>query len=267
MAGAAVVNQDLIWTDLDLWAMNFIGGETVFGFNKIGAGAGAISSHSVQQLRGNAYWMGQNNFYSLTGNGCAVLPCPVWDFVFQNINLNFTQNVRAMPNTPFNEAGWLFPSAASNSGECDSYVKMNITEPNAPWDYGSISRSAWIDQGALGMPISATPQGNIYLQETTMDAAGSGLNASFTTGYFMIAEGEDFVIVDQVIPDMKWGFYPGSGGATVLFTFSLINWPGDTPTTYGPYSVNQATEYITTRMRGRQMAIMVQSLDTGSFWR
>ena len=27
----------------------------------------------------------------------------------------FLQNVRAMPNTSFNEAGWLYPSAASTS--------------------------------------------------------------------------------------------------------------------------------------------------------
>lgn len=267
MAGAAVANQDLIWTDLDLWAMNYVGPPNVFGFNKIGAGAGAISSHAVQQLRGNVYWMGNNNFYSLTGNGCAVLPCSVWDFVFQNINTNFTQNVRAMPNTPFNECGWLFPSAASANGECDSYVKMNITEPNAPWDYGALARSAWIDEGALGMPISTTPTGNIYLQESGNDAAGGALAASFTTGYFMIGEGEDYAFVDRVIPDMKWGTYPGSGSATILLTFNVINYPGDTPVTYGPYSVTQTTEFITVRFRGAQMSITVQSLDTGSFWR
>jgi hypothetical protein len=267
MAGAAVANQDLIWTDLDLWAMNYIGPPDVFGFNQIGAGAGAISSHAVQSLRGNVYWMGQNNFYALTSNGVAVLPCSVWDFVFQNINLNYTQNVRAMPNTPFNECGWLFPSSASATGECDSYVKMNITEPNAPWDYGSLSRSAWIDQGALGMPIAATPQGNVYQHETTNDAAGAALNASFTTGYFMIAEGEDFVMVDQIYPDFKWGFYPGTSGATILMTFYVVNYPGDSPQVFGPYSVTSSTEFFTTRMRGRQMAIEVQNLDTGSFWR
>ncbi len=267
MAGAAVSNQDMIWTDLDLWAMNYLGPPLVFGFNKIGSGAGAISSHAIQQLRGNVYWMGVSNFYQLTGSGVAVIPCPVWDVVFQNLNLSFTQNVRAMPNTPFNEAGWLYPSSASMSGECDSYVKMNITEPNAPWDFGPIPRSAWTDQGALGMPIGATPQGNIYQHEITNDGAGSAINASFTTGYFQIAEGEDFAFVDMIIPDMKWGFYPGSGNATVLLTFSVINYPGDTPTSYGPYSVTQNTEFISVRFRGRQMSVTVQSLDLGSFWR
>jgi hypothetical protein len=267
MAGMAVAQQDLIWTDLDCWAMNYQGPPFVFGFNTIGAGAGAISSHSVQKLRGNVYWMGNNNFYAFTGSGVNVLPCPVWDFVFQNLNTSFVQNVRSMPNTPFNEAGWLFPSKASTTGECDSYVKMNITEPNAPWDYGSINRTAWMDQTALGMPIGADAGGFIYLQETTPDANGSALNASFNTGYFMIAEGEDFAVVDQVIPDMKWGLYPGTGSASLLFTFFLVDYPGDTPRVFGPFTVVQGTERIDQRMRGRQMAIQIQSLDQGSFWR
>lgn len=269
MAGLAATNQNLIWTDLDLWAMNYIGPPDVFGFNKIGAGAGAISSHAVQSLRGSVYWMGNNNFYAYVSGGAQVIPCPVWDAVFQNLNTSFTQNVRAMPNTPFNEVGWLFPSVNSLSGECDSWVKFNITEPGNPWDIciGGFSRSAWIDQGPLGMPIGATPQGAIYLQETTNDAAGAALTASFTTGYFYLAEGEDFAFVDQIIPDFKWSLYSGGASANILMSFSVVNYPGDTPTVYGPYTVTQATEYLFVRFRGRLMSITVASADVGSFWR
>lgn len=267
MAGTAAQNQNLFWTDLDLWAANYQGPPLVWGFNKIGAGAGAISSHAVQQLRGGVYWMGQRNFYSYTGQGVQVIPCPVWDAVFQNLNTSFTQNVRAMPNTPFNEVGWLYPSAASASGECDSYVKFNITEQSQPWDIGPIDRTAWIDQSALGMPIAASVGGNLLMHETTNDAAGAVLASSFTTGYFYLAEGEDFVLVNEVLPDMIWGTYAGSATASVVLTFNVVDYPGDTPRTYGPFTVTRATKYITTRMRGRQMSVTLESVDSGSFWR
>lgn len=269
MGGMAVSNQNLIWTDLDLWAMAYIGPPDVFGFNKIGAGMGLISSHAAQQLRGSVFWMAPTNFCAYTSGGASVLPCPVWDAVFQNLNTAFQQNVRAMPNTPFNEVGWLFPSAASSSGECDSYVRMNITEPGAPWDYGIgvLPRSAWIDQSVLGMPIGASPNGKVYQHETTQDAAGSPLVASFTTGYFYLAEGEDYCFVDQFLPDFKWGNFPGSGAAQIQISFNVVNFPGDTPTTYGPYTMTQALEYISTRFRGRLMSMTVQSSDLGSFWR
>ena len=270
LGGTATPNQNLIWTDLDCWAMNYQGPPLVFGFNQIGAGAGAISSHAMQQLRGNVYWMGQSNFYVYAGGGVMVLPCPVWDFVFQNLNMAYAQNVRAMPNTNFNEVGWLFPSMASVSGECDCYVKMNITEQGNPWDFGpsgSLPRSAWTDQSILGPPISASPQGVLFLQETTNDAAGLAMPYSYTTGYFYLAEGEDYVFVDQIYPDFIWGLYGQSQGATVQMSFNVANYPGDTPTTYGPYPVMQSTKYISVRFRGALMSITVSGDDLGSFTR
>lgn len=267
VAGMAVANQNLIWTDLDLWVMNFIGYPDTFGFNKIGAGAGAASSHSVLQLRGGVYWMGKSNFYAFTGGNVTVIPCDVWDFVFQRLNTGFIKNVRSMPNTPFNEAGWNFPSTASGSGENDSYVKFNISEPGAPWDYGLWQRSAWIDLTVLGPPIGAIPSGIIYQHETGNDAAGQPLVASFTTGYTYLSEGEDYTFVDQVIPDMIWETQGANTSAQIQVTFLTVNYPGDVPISYGPYTVNSSTEYISVRFRARQIAIQLQSSDIGSFWR
>ena len=265
--GMSVANQNLFWTDLDLWAAAYKGFPLVFGFNKIGAGAGLIGSHGAQQFRGAVYWMGASNFYRYDSNGVSVIPCPVWDFVFQNMNTAFGTNVRAMPNTPFNEIGWFFPSSASANGECDSYVKMNVTEPNNPWDYGSLQRSAWMDQTILGNPIAGTQNGIIYQHETTNDADGQPITASFTSGYWVIGEGEEYAFVDRIIPDFKFGFISAGQTAQIQMTFNVTNYPGDTPVSYGPYVVNSTTEYISVRFRGRQMSVTITSSDQGSWWR
>jgi len=267
VAGLPVSNQNLIWTDLDLWIMNFIGFPNVYGFNMIGAGAGACSSHAIQKLRGGVHWMGPSNFYRYAGSGVEVVPCPVWDAVFQNLNTAFLKNVRAMPNTPFNEVGYFYPSLASVSGECDSYVKYNITEPGNPWDYGSLARSAWIDQNVFGPPIAATPGGVIYQHETTNDAAGQPMAWSYTTGYFKIAEGEEYAFVDRWLPDFKFGEFGQPSTAQIHMTFNVANFPGDTPLQYGPYTVTQATQYLTTRFRGGLVSITFSGNDLGSFSR
>lgn len=267
VSGLAVSNQNLLWTDLDLWVMSYIGPPDVFGFNKIGAGMGAASAHSVQQLRGSVFWMGLTNFYVYSGGSANVIPCPVWDAVFQNLNVEFAENICSMPNTPFNEIGWFYPSQASVSGENDSYVKMNILEPGAPWDYGLLQRSAWIDQSLLGMPIASASSGIIYFQETTPDADGQPLSSSYTTGDFYLAEGEQYVYVDQVMPDFKWETYRGTQSAQIQLTFNVSNFPGDTPIQYGPYTVTMATEYLAVRFRGRLMSLTIASNDLGSFWR
>ena len=267
VAGMAVANQNLIFTDLDLWGMNYIGPPDVFGFNKIGAGMGCASSHAVQQVRGNVYWMGRHNFYSYTGNGASVVYCPIFDIVFPNLNVDYIQNVRAMPNTPWNEVGWLYPSMNSTNGECDSYVKFNVVEPGAPWDYGPMQRSAWIDRTVLGMPIGASSNGIIYQHETTPDADGSPLVASFLTGWFYLDEAEDFTFIDQIYPDFKFEYGSVTNSAQIQMTFNVANYPWDTPTVYGPYTVTQATEFLSVRMRGRLISIQIQSSDIGSVWR
>jgi hypothetical protein len=203
----------------------------------------------------------------MPGRASQVIPCPVWDFVFQNLNTTFSSNVRRMPNTPFNEAGWLFPSSASSNGECDSYVKFNITSRarrgitarcRAP--PGSI-RPYWETRSRRHRPRI------IYQHETTNDADGQPLAWSFTTGYFYIAEGEEFAFVDQIYPDFKFGSYGASPNAQVQLSFNVVNYPSDTPTVYGPYTATSATQVIATRFRGRQMSITVQGSDLGSFTR
>lgn len=269
VAGLAAPNQNLLWTDLDLWAMAYIGYPDIYSFNRIGAGLGAVSSHAVQNLRGSVFWMAQTNFAAYTGSGANAIPCPIWDAVFQNLNTAFLSNVRAMPNTPFNEVGWLFPSLNSTSGECDSYAKMNITEPGSPWDYciGGMPRSAWTDQSVLGMPIGATPQGVIYQHEVSPDADGQPLTPTFTTGFVYLSEGEEFCFVDQIIPDFRWSTFAGGPSAQIQISFNVVNFPGDTPIVFGPYTITQATEFISVRFRGRLISVTVSSSDIGSFWR
>jgi len=75
------------------------------------------------------------------------------------------------------------------------------------------------------------------------------------------------VFIDQMWPDMKWNDYNQSTSASVQITFYGTNYPGDTPTAYGPYTVTKSTEYISTRIRARLLAFSVSSQDLGTFWR
>jgi hypothetical protein len=136
------------------------------------------------------------------------------------------------------------------------------------WDYGSLGRSAWVDQSVLGPPIGADPASlYLYQHETSNDADGVAMNPSFQTGYFAIGEGDNKTFVDWVWPDFKWGQLSQAQTANVQISFLAADYPGDTPTLYGPYTVTQATEYFYTRLRARLVAVKISSNDLGSFWR
>ena len=87
--------------------------------------------------------------------------------------------------------------------------------------------------------------------------------ATFTTGWFLVDEGETFSFVDFIRPDIK---FP-TGAGTVQVWVLTCNYTTDTPTTAGPYSITAATEFINTRARGRYVALRFASSDIGSSWR
>lgn len=257
--------QALVWTDLAVWSMQYIGPPYVYSFNEIGNGCGLIGRKAAQSVNGIFYWMGPNQFFSLSGNGVEVLECPVWDVVYQNLDQNNVQKIRAAVNSQFAEIQWFYPSL-SGGGEVDSYVKYNVSL--GLWDYGSLSRTAWIDQSVLGPPIGASPSDLLlYQHETSNDAAGTAMLPFFQTGYYAIAEGDQKSFIDWIWPDMKWGKFNQAQTATVQITFFVTDYPGDTPKQFGPYSVTQATEFFYTRLRGRLISVKISSSDLGSFWR
>ena len=66
---------------------------------------------------------------------------------------------------------------------------------------------------------------------------------------------------------MKWGYFNGTQNANISLTFYVADYPGETPTAYGPFTLTQATQFVTPRFRARLMAINISSSDVGSFWR
>jgi len=265
VAGVQGPQQGIIWTDIDVWSMQYIGQPYVYGFNEIGTGCGLIGRKAAASLNGIFYWMGPSQFYMLGSSGVQQMACTVWDIVYQNLDTNNLQKIRVAVNSRFGEIEWFYPSTGGG-GEVDSYVKYNVYL-NA-WDVGKLARTAWIDQSVLGPPIGADPNSlYLYQHETSNDADGSPMLPSFQTGYFAITEGEVKAFVDWIWPDMKWGQFNQAQSATVQISFYVVDYPGDTPTVYGPYSVTQATEYFYTRFRGRLVSIKIASSDLGSFWR
>lgn len=263
MGGLQAPNYGVIWTDVDVWTMTYIGGDDIFNFTRQGNGCGLIGPHAACKIAGNVYWCSFNNLYSMTANGVSVLPCEVWDFIFQNLDTANQTKIRCAPNSTFGEVTWYFP-VVGGTGENTAYIKFNIAEKE--WDHGYMSRNAWVDVSAVGNPLSADTV-TVYLQETTNDAAGQPINASFESGYWSITEGNDLAFVDWFLPDMKFGTFSGNQNASVQITFKSLDYVGDTPKTYGPYTFTSTTEFLTPRLRGRFMSISVQSNDLGSFWR
>lgn len=256
--------QGLIWTDLALWSMQYVNLPDVYNFNEIATGCGLIGKKAMATMNNMVFWMSQSQFFMLSGNGINPLPCTVWDFIFQELDTTQVDRIRAAANSRFNEVSWFFPTLSSG-GEINAYVKYSLS--TGGWDFGYLPRTAWIDQSVLGPPIGGAPTGLVFQHETSPNADGQPLVASFQTGYFTLQDGDLLSFIDQVWPDFKWGYYGGAQNASLMMTFYVADYPGQTPRVHGPYTLTQATQYVTPRLRGRLVSIKFESNDIDTFWR
>jgi len=265
--------QVLVFTDVSLHAMQYLGPPFTFGINEISTNltiAGPLSAIAVED---NVFWMGAEEFY-VYGGAVQRLPCSVRDYVFSNINNDQLQKVTASTNTAFSEVTWFYPSASSN--ENDSYVTYNYDQKI--WYYGTLNRTVWLDRGVNSDPIAAGSDHYLYLQEIGFDD-GSTSPATAITSYIEssqmdLGEGEQFVFMRRMIPDMTFRNSSNPTPSAVM-TLKVRNFPGGnyTNTNNGSVAktasvpVEQFTEQIFVRLRGRSFAFRIETDDTGVGWR
>lgn len=251
----------MIWTDVGLWLMQYIGFPLVYGFTEIGMGCGLIWQNAKGVLAGKVYWMSYNGFFVYDGNSVQPLACPVWDKVFQNLNALQTAKVIACPNSYFNEISWCFTSA--NGTENDTRVTYNAVD--GTWTYdptGAITRTAWLDQSTLINPLGVDGGGLIQQHENGYDNDTVAMVSYAQTGFFKIADGLEYTFIERLIPDAILQ------SATLQITLYFQDYPGQSPIfTVGPLSYTAAVNYLIVRGRGRLVSIKIGSSDLGSFWR
>ena len=265
IGGTQVQQQNLLWTDVGLWTMQYISQPYVYSFNQVGTGCGLIARNAFGVMAGLTYWMGSRQFFVYSGDGVQVLPCPIWDVVYQNLDQANLAKITCAVNSLFQEVTWYYP-VIGGTGEVSNYIRYNAS--SQVWDFGVLARTAWIDNSVLGPPIGYDPVNQyLYQHEISPNADGAAMTPSFTTGYFSIAEGEMKAFLDEIWVDFRWGYYGQSQSASLSLTVNAINFPGDTPVVYGPYTVTQSTTWFNPRIRARMLSITISGADLNSFWR
>jgi len=265
--------QILVFTDVSLHAMQYIGPPFTFGINMISENTTIRSPIAVAAVEDTVYWMGKNEFYVYNG-GVQTLPCSVKDYVFSDFNSAQAEKCFAAVNSSFSEVWWFYPSSSSDNN--DRYVVYNYLQ--RVWYYGTMVRTAWIDRGVEENPIAAARDGYLYNHEVGFDD-GSTTPASAITSYiessqFDIGEGDNFSFVRRLIPDLTFRSSTALP-PTANFTLKARNFPG------GAYlqnnskavektasvPVEQFTQDAHVRLRGRSVAVRVDSNSTGTGWR
>ena len=268
-AGSAIIGgirarqETLIWTDIALYSLQFIGQPFTFGLNLVNEGVGMVGPNAAVNSPKGVFWMDKKGFYAYTGQ-VQTLPCSVKDYVFNDINVTQSFQIFAFINKAFNEVGWFYCSAASSS--IDRYVTYNYNEN--VWSIGQLDRCAWLDEGVFDKPIASYTTSNtsyLYNHEVGNDADGSAMQNVFieSSDFDIDPAGEVFSAVSRIIPDVNFigDAATGSTGQKLDFVLKKRDFPGDDLSTVTTASCFSTTTKIDTRLRARQVVLRVQSND------
>ena len=277
---AVQTRQELVvFTDSAVYSLQYLGANAgVWGAQLLGDNISILSQNAVIIASGVVYWMGVDKFYMYDGR-VQTLPCDLRRHVFSNFNQNQNQQVFAGTNEGFNEVWWFYCSA--NSTVIDQYVVYNYLEKI--WYYGTMGRTAWLDSGLQDYPVAATYSQNLVQHENGVDdnenGTPSAINAYIESAEFDIEDGQNFGFVWRMLPDVT---FQGSTAANPSLTMTLIPMKGsgsgfNDPQSLGGSSnaavtrtatvpIEQFTNIVYIRVRGRQMIMKAQSNALGVAW-
>ena len=264
--GAVQARQEiLIWTDVSLHSMRFVGSPFIFEFTRLSSDISMISPNAAVNARGAVYFMDRGNFYVYNG-AVQPLPCTVKDHVFSNLNQDQAFKVFAAENNDFNEVIWFYPIGEGDT-EITNYVSYNYEENL--WAVGTLSRGTWIGAGTRNKPLATTAinGGNNYLyrHEVGFDDDDQPMNAFIESGDVELGEGEYFMYMNRIIPDFT--FSGNSSDATANIVIKGSNFPLESSTTLSTSTVTPTSTQSFVRNRARHAVVRIESNGLGYGWR
>ena len=268
----------LVWTDAAVYSMQYLGPPYVWGFQILGENISIAGPNVTATAANVVYWMGYDKFYMYSGR-VETLYCPLRQYIFGDINLQQQYQFFAGTNEGFNEVWWFYCSA--NSNVIDRYVIYNHVE--RIWSYGNLPRTAWLDTPLRESPTAAGYNGQLIYHESGVDDGTtnppSPISAFCQSADVNIGDGHNFGFAWRMIPDVT---FDGStvNNPAVTMTLKPRQNPGAnysaaaTPTVTSTqnyqaqrnYVVQQFTEIVYVRVRGRQMAFRISSDGLGVQW-
>ena len=266
----------LVWTDSNLYALQFLGTTDVFGLQEYADNISIASPRAMVSAANITYWMGQDKFYAYTGR-VETLPCTLRNHVFMNINFSQSDQIVCGTNEQWNEVWWFYPTADSSWN--NAYVVYNYLD--RVWYYGTMERTAWLDTPLRHFPqaVDTAPDsttGYLYNHEDGVNDVDIPIEAYIQSNDFDLDEGEHFMLTRRIIPDIDFAGSDNnetSPTPEVTLEIKSRNFPGnafntntDDTAKVTQTSVGAYTGQVFMRIRARQMALKVMSDKLGTQW-
>jgi hypothetical protein len=109
VAGVRSRLETVIFTDVSVHTLPFVGGFDVFGLNIIGENVSILGPNCAVPVDHRVLFMAESDFYVYDGI-LRVVDCSVRNYVYDNLNVAQKDKIYGGLNREFNEVWWFYPS-------------------------------------------------------------------------------------------------------------------------------------------------------------
>lgn len=179
---APLAGVNLLYTNNQVYTFRYIGLPLIWNIRLLD-NIGIAGPMARVVVKGVAYWMGFNNFYTWRGGNVEVLrsnsgaESTLLKYVFDNINRSQMSKCFAWYNEKYDEIWFHYPSAGSV--EVDRVVRYHVSEQH--WTPDDLDRTAAeYPAKKLQFPRLVDSFGNFYRHEVGFDDSGNAMGFSIT---------------------------------------------------------------------------------------
>ncbi len=264
VAGADLgVHVSLAWTDMGLYAFQYVGNQLVFDVQNVGQNCGLIGPLAFCIIGTEAYWFGNNSFWTFNG-GVSRLPQQedILEAFLDDLREFYSIQMICWYDEQYDEV--LFGYCDQNNIENNSLVVYNRTGQFWYTD-NFITRRTTTTQltGQQIEPLFFGDDGLLYQDNQGLDANGIDKPWSLVFGTVEIANGGSSVEIDGVVLDMQRQV--GTVTATITATDRT---PAEPIIIDNQISTADPTEaLIDFRIAGRQAQLTLSGDGLGCYFR
>jgi hypothetical protein len=197
MTAVSTRQEIVVLTDTAIYSMQYIGPPFVWGINLLDQDISVASQNSVIAVNNSVYWMGTDKFFVYNGR-VDTLPCSLRQHVFSGLNKSQISQVMCGINEAYSEIWWFYPGTDSQVNNL--YVAFNYQD--GTWHYGSLNRTAFVQQTLRDYPMLA-----ISIQESYLSADINSTDTSIT-----LLNASSFPNTGTVVIDSEEITYTGVSG-------------------------------------------------------
>ncbi len=239
VAHRKMVGGTAIVTNREVGMIRWVGLPLVYAYERVTEVPTPLSAASITEIPDGVIWPSTSGFWIFNGVSIAPLPCDIWDWIVDQINMSASKYTSAIVNVSvYDEVWWFFATGDDDTAQNDRYVAFNYR--SKIWYMGKLARTCGLSYPNDVYPIMSDGT-TLYKHEFELSYPNAEELPWAETHTMNIVGGSNKFTIKQMLPEITGDY------ESVIFKFAKSNNPTQGPETYSDEKTVRSNGYVDVR--------------------